>query len=145
MTLGIGYNSGKDEGSIEVDEYGRWPEVETHLWDVHLGARVFPLGVRDQSVVPYIGGGIGYFEYDMTINTPDGDIDDDWFHDHYGIEHHHDTLAHGYFPYVSTGLYLTLHNNAMLQLEFRYDFDKEYKRYDLSGHQITVGLAFMQD
>jgi hypothetical protein len=104
ITFGIGYNSGKDEGRIEVDEYGRWPEVETGMWDVHLGARVFPLGVRGQQVVPYIGGGIGYFEYDMATNTPDEDIDGDWFYDHYGIEKHHDTLARGYFPFLSTGL-----------------------------------------
>jgi hypothetical protein len=36
-----------------------------------------------------------------------------------------------------------LQEKAMLQMEFRYDFDKNYKRYDLSGQQVTVGLAFM--
>ena len=30
----------------------------------------------------------------------------------------------------------------MLQLEFRYDFDKDYKQYDMEGYQIMVGAAF---
>lgn len=145
MTFGVGFNTGKEEGRVETDEHGRWPKVESYMWDVHLGARVFPLGVRDQTVVPYIGGGIGYFEYDMTTNTPDEDLDGNWYYGRYGVEKHQDTLAHGYFSYVSTGLYFRLEENLMLQLEFRSDIDKEYKPYDLSGHKITVGVALMHD
>ena len=33
----------------------------------------------------------------------------------------------------------------MLQMEFRYDHEKDYNRYDLSGSQITVGFAFMHE
>jgi hypothetical protein len=72
-------------------------------------------------------------------------IDSEWFHDHYGVDKYHDTLAHGYFSYLSTGLYLPLKKNFMLQTEFRYEFDKDYKRYDMGGYQITIGLAFMHE
>ena len=75
LVFGIGYNAGKEEGSIEVDEFSRWPKFESHLWDLRLGTRLFPLGVRDRTVIPYVSGGIGYYEYDVETNTPTDDID----------------------------------------------------------------------
>ena len=145
LVFGIGYNAGKEEGSIEVDEFSPWPKVESHLWDLRLGTRLFPLGVRDRTVIPYVSGGIGYYEYDVETNTPTDDIDGAWFQDHYGVDKRSDTLAHGYFLYLSTGLYLALDKRFMLQMEFRYDHEKDYNRYDLSGSQITVGFAFMHE
>jgi hypothetical protein len=47
IVFGIGYNEGKDEGRTDVEEYGRWPKGESHIWDFRLGARLFPLGVKD--------------------------------------------------------------------------------------------------
>ena len=65
ITLGIGYNSGKEEGKIEVHDYRWLPQIKTYMWDVHLGARLFPLGASERKVIPYLGGGIGYFEYEL--------------------------------------------------------------------------------
>ena len=145
ITLGFGYNSGREKGRIEIDD-GWWrPEIETFLWDIHLGTRIFPLGFRDRKLIPYLGGGFGYFEYDMNTRSP-GDYEyvySDEFHDYYELDIHHDTIAHGYFSYLSTGLFLPLGERHMLQLEYRYDFDKDYKQYDMSGYQITIGFAYM--
>jgi len=144
LTLGIGYNSGKEEGKIEVHDHRWLPEIETYMWDVHLGTRLFPLGFSGRKVIPYMGGGLGYFEYDLDRREP-GDYEyvySDEYDDYYVLDKHHDTLAHGYFPYMSTGLYLTLGEKHMLQLEFRYDLDKDYKQYDMEGYQIMVGAAF---
>jgi hypothetical protein len=46
LTFGVGFNTGKEEGRVEADEHGWWPEIETYMWDVHLGARVFPQDTR---------------------------------------------------------------------------------------------------
>ena len=144
ITLGIGYNSGKEKGKIEVHDHRWLPQIKTYMWDVHLGTRLFPLGFSERKVIPYLGGGFGYFEYDLDRREP-GDYEyvySDEYDDYYILDKHHDTLAHGYFPYMSTGLYLTLGEKHMLQLEFRYDFDKNYKQYDMDGYQIMVGAAF---
>lgn len=144
ITLGFGYNSGKEEGRIYIDDHWWRPEIETYMWDIHLGARLFPIGASGHNVIPYLGGGLGYFEYDMDRREP-GDYEyiySDDYYDYYGLDRHHDTLAHGYFPYLSTGMFLTLGEKHMLQLEFRYDFDKNYKQYNMDGYLITVGMAF---
>ena len=145
ILFGGGFNSGKEEGRIEVEDDWWIPEVETYLWDIHVGTRCFPLGTQDQKIIPYAGAGIGYFEYDMESRTS-GDYEyvySDEFYDYYAIDTHHDTIAHGYFSYVSTGLYVPLDRNCTMQLEFRYDFDKKYKQLDMGGYMITLGFAFM--
>ncbi|MBN2183321.1 MAG: hypothetical protein JW715_15535 [Sedimentisphaerales bacterium] len=145
LTLGIGYNSGKEDGRIEIHDDKWLPEIKTYMWDVHLGARLFPLGASNEHLVPYIGGGVGYFEYEMDRRT-EGDYEyvySDEGYDYFGLDVHNDTLAHGYYPYLATGLYLPLDKKCALQMEFRYDFDKEYKQYDMAGYQITLGVAFM--
>ncbi len=145
IAFGIGYNRGKKEGLIEAGEGNRrWPEAKSDMWDFHLGARVFPLGVEGRKVVPYVGGGIGYFEYDVETNVL-GEYVSHHGHDHYRIDKRDDTLAHGYFNYLSVGLYVPLKKNFMLQTEFRRDFDKDHRQFDLSGYQLTVGLAIMRD
>ena len=145
LTLGFGYNSGTEKGKVEIYDH-RWrPEIETYMWDIHLGGRFFPLGFNDRNVIPYLGGGIGYFEYDMDTRKP-GDYEyvySDYYNDYYELDKHHDTLAHGYFPYLSTGLFLPLDKKFSLQMEFRYDFDRNYKQYDMDGYLILVGIAFM--
>ena len=146
IAFGIGYNWGNEEGVLDAEEAeGHWPKTETDMWDSHLGVRFFPLGVRDRKIVPYVGGGMAYYEYDVETNAPGEYVSDDEGDDFYRPDKRSDTLAHGYFNYLSIGLYVPLKKNCMLQTEFRRDFDKDHKQYDLSGYQVTVGLAFMYD
>ena len=147
MAFGIGYNRGVEEGFITADDgETHWPQTKTNMWDFHLGARFFPLGVRDQKIVPYVGGGVGYYEYNEETTKSAEYVDDyDEGGDSYKVNRRHDTQAHGYFNYLSIGMYVPLKKNCMLQTEFRRDFDKDHKQYDLSGYQVTVGLAFMYD
>ena len=105
---------------------------KTDMWDFHLGARFFPLGVRDQKIIPYVGGGMGYYEYNEETTKSVEYIGDDEAGDQYRIDKRHDTRAHGYFNYMSIGLYVPLKKNLMLQTEFRRDFDKDHKQYDFS-------------
>ena len=146
MAFGIGYNRGIEEGFIDVDDADvRWPKTKTDMWDSHLGARFFPLGVKDRKIVPYVSGGVGYYEYDADTTTSVEYDENGEGGDNYRIDKHHDTGVHGYFNYLSIGLYVPLKKNFMLQTEFRRDFDKDHKQYDFSGYQVTVGLAFMHD
>ena len=146
LALGIGYNLGKEEGVMKVEEVDkRWPRMETNMWDIHLGARFFPLGVADRKIVPYLGGGMGYFEYNVETNSPGEFVCNSEDGYYYKVDKKHDTLAHGYFNYLSIGLYLSLNKNFMLQTEFRHDFDKDHRQFDLSGYQVTIGLACMHD
>jgi hypothetical protein len=144
FTLGIGYNSGQEKGKIEVHDHRWLPEIKTYMWDIHLGARLFPLGCSDRDVIPYVGGGLGYFEYDLE-RRESGDYEYVYssdYYDYYILDTHNDTVAHGYYPYLSTGLFLPLDKKYSLQVEFRYDFDRDYKQYDMDGYLILVGIAF---
>ena len=153
VVFGIGMNDGKSEGEINVahDYGGYWmpggdiPEVSTNMWEFRLGTRFFPLGVENQNVVPYVGGGVGYFYYDMNTSKRGDFVGSDWFYNYYEIDKDSVTLAEGSFPYLSVGLYLRLSDQSQipLQMEFRYDFDKVYKKHDMSGYQVTIGLAFL--
>ena len=145
LTLGFGYNSGQEKGKVEVHDHRWLPEIKTYMWDIHLGGRLFPLGYSYRKVIPYLGGGLGYFEYDLDRREP-GDYEyyySDEYNDYYVLDRHHETLAHGYFPYLSTGIFLPLDKKFSLQVEFRYDFDRKYKQYDMDGYLIMVGIAFM--
>ena len=145
LTLGFGYNSGQEKGKVEVHDHRWLPEIKTYMWDIHLGGRLFPLGYSYRKVIPYLCGGLGYFEYDLDRREP-GDYEyyySDEYNDYYVLDRHHETLAHGYFPYLSTGIFLPLDKKFSLQVEFRYDFDRKYKQYDMDGYLIMVGIAFM--
>lgn len=116
------------------------------LIDVRLAARFYPLG--SESVIrPYFGGGVGYFW-----------LEDSW-HDHYyttiedsrfpGVYHTYedqdkgqDSLADGFFPFVTVGITVPIKSHFELLVEAQYDFDKKDSGYDLSGPVYMFGARF---
>jgi hypothetical protein len=57
--LGTLSDSSSDvENGLVVD---RWSHDDLQLFDLRLGARLFPLGHSRSAIAPYVGGGLGYF------------------------------------------------------------------------------------
>ena len=116
------------------------------LLDTRLMARFYPLG-SDSVIRPYFGGGVGYFWLE------------DSYHDHYyttiedshhpGVYHTYedrnegqDTLADGFFPFVTVGITVPIRSHFELLIEAQYDFDEKDSGYDLSGPVYTFGARF---
>ena len=142
FAFGIGYNIGEDEEAFST-YYGYSPEIYTYMWEFRLSARWFPLRKNIDVIKPYIGFGFGYFDFAQ-------DIDYDYYYEdgyYYDDDDHYDTIASGFFPFFSAGLYLPIgkdfsHNmQTVFQFEYRNDFNKEDNGIDLSGEQFTVGFG----
>jgi outer membrane protein W len=116
------------------------------LVDVRLAARLYPLGC-DRDVRPHVGAGLGYFwfldryeyEYAQTFEDP---LFPGTFYTVVDKEEGTDTVAHGFFPFVTAGLAIALTDNAELLFDFQYDFDKENQGIDLSGPIYMLGARF---
>lgn len=113
------------------------------LFDIRLAARLYPFGY-DRSLRPYVGAGIGYFwfldyweyEYAETFEDP---FFPGTFHTIIDEEQGTDTLAHGFFPFVTAGLSVSVNDSIELLFEFQYDIDKEDAGIDLSGPIYMFG------
>jgi hypothetical protein len=111
--------------------------------DVRLAARFYPLG-GDRGLRPYLGAGLGYFwffdkwdyEYSETYEDP---FDPGTFYTDVGKEKGTDTMAHGFFPFVTAGLGVSISDNAELLFELQYDIDKEDAGIDLGGPIYMFG------
>jgi len=142
FAFGIGYNIGEDEEVPAIYD-GYSTEIYTYLWEFRLSARWFPLRKKIDVIKPYIGFGFGYFDFAQ-------DIDYDYYYEdgyYYDDDDHYDTIASGFFPFFSAGLYLPIGNDfshnmqTVLQFEYRNDFNKDDSGIDLSCQQFTVGFG----
>ena len=146
FAFSVGYNIGEDEGELSTIEEDI-PEISTEMWEVRASARWFPLSRHIDVIKPYVGFGVGYFDFLQEINEEGEYSHSDEFYDYYVIESHSDTIASGFFPFFSAGLYIPIgkaEDNKMctvMQFEYRKDFDKEDDEFDLSGEQLTIGLG----
>lgn len=128
------YTETYEDGSYADDLY------TDRLWlgDIRLAARLYPLGDHCR-LRPYVGAGIGYFwfnddwdnHYSTTYLDPPVTI-----HEHEGG---YETLANGFFPFVTAGLSLPLGEHAEILFEFQYDIDKKDSGFDLSGPIYMAG------
>jgi hypothetical protein len=113
------------------------------LFDIRLAARLYPFGY-DRSVRPHVGAGVGYFwfldrweyEYAETFEDP---AFPGAFHTIVDRDEGTDTLAHGFFPFVTAGLSVSVSDNVELLFELQYDFAKEDSGIDLSGPIYMFG------
>jgi hypothetical protein len=141
FAFGIGYNIGEDEDVPSI-YYGYSTEIYTYMWEFRVSARWFPLRKKIDVIKPYIGFGVGYFDFAQDIDYDY--YDDDWY---YYDDDYYDTIASGFFPFFSAGLYLPIgkdfsHNmQTVFQLEYRNDFNKDDNGIDLSGEQLTLGFG----
>jgi hypothetical protein len=116
------------------------------LFDIRLAARLYPLGDRSD-IRPYVGAGIGYFwfldywedEYSETFEDP---LDPGTFYTYTEEYDGTETLAQGFFPFVTAGVTLPIGSNGELLFEFQYDFAKEDSGIDLGGPIYMIGARF---
>ena len=148
MTLSFG---GSSLGTFH-DEYAGFEDgvfIEEYytdsysLLDLRLAARLYPFGDRD-GIQPYVGAGIGYFwfrdswefEYYDTYEDP---FIPGVFYTYTGGEDGSDTLAKGFFPFVTAGINVPVASNFELQFEVQYHYDKEDSGLDFGGPAYMFG------
>ena len=116
------------------------------LLDLGLAARLYPFG-DSGGVQPYVGAGIGYFwfldswefEYADTYEDP---FIPGVFYTTTGYDEDTDTLAHGFFPFVTAGLTIPIKSNFELLFEVQYHYDKEDSGFDFGGPVYMFGGRF---
>lgn len=128
------------DGGVFVEDY-----FTSHLalFDIRLAARLYPFGSHS-AVQPYVGAGIGYFwflgfwedEYWETWPDP---VFPDVFHTFTDVTSGTDTLAHGFFPFVTAGVNVPVGSHCDFMFEFQYDFDKGNSDFDLGGPIYMFG------
>jgi hypothetical protein len=124
------------EDGLLVD---RWSHDDLQLFDLRLGARLFPLGHTRSIIAPYVGAGLGYFwfvdQWEDNISATDPETSDSAYDSNRGTE----TVAQGLFPFVVAGFNVTLAEHAELLFEVQYDVEREDHGYDLSGPSYLIG------
>jgi outer membrane protein W len=116
------------------------------IFDLRLAGRLYPLGDSGW-LQPYVGGGIGYFwfldswEYEYYDTYEDQYIPD-VFYTYTGSDEGTDTLANGFFPFVTAGLTVPIQSNFELQFEVQYHYDKKDSGFDFGGPVYMFGCLF---
>jgi outer membrane protein W len=119
-----------------------WSKDDLRLYDFRLAARYYPLGSGRRALMPYLGAGLGYFQFiddwedTVTVTDP---LTDDSVTD---VTDGKKTLAKGIFPFFLAGLNVPLGDSAELLLEIEYDVDKQDGGFDLSGPIYMIGCRF---
>lgn len=116
------------------------------LFDIRLVGRLYPFGDSSQ-LRPYVGAGIGYFWFlscwqDVYRETMEDPHLPGVFHTFTDVTEGTDTVAHGFFPFVTAGLTVPVGSNLELLFEIEYDFDKRDCGFDLSGPVYLFGCRF---
>lgn len=114
--------------------------------DVRLAARFYPLG--DSSPIrPYVGGGLGYYWFlDFWDDEYYDTVEDPFFPGSYityvSDDDDVDTLAQGFFPFVTAGFTVPIGDNFEFLFDFQADFEKDDAGFDLSGPIYMFGCRF---
>ncbi|HCO93091.1 MAG TPA: hypothetical protein DIU00_03930 [Phycisphaerales bacterium] len=116
------------------------------LLDLRLAGRLYPFG-DSGGIQPYVGAGIGYFwfldswEFDYADTYEDPYIPG-VFYTSTGYDEDTDTMAHGFFPFVTAGLTVPIKSNFELLFEVQYHYDKEDAGFDFGGPVYMFGASF---
>ncbi len=147
-------NSIESKGELQTTR-GTIDQFETKLYDFRLTSRLYPLGEQVfVGMIPYVGGGLGYYKLESTSNAPGKSVSCPPSHSFgfscFEIAENHSTLADGAYAHVVGGLYIPLHAYVPgetksvfgIVVEDRYDFGKTDGNYKLGGNLFLVGLTF---
>jgi hypothetical protein len=140
-SLGSYYSEYADyDGGVLTEQYSA---DDLSLFDVGLAARLYPLGDSSQ-VRPYVGAGIGYFWFldswdDDYFETVEDPFIPGLFHTYATSNDGTDTLARGFFPFVTAGLNVPVGSNLELLFELQYHLNKEDSGYDFGGPVYMFG------
>jgi hypothetical protein len=116
------------------------------IFDVGLVGRLYPLG-DNRGLQPYVGAGIGYFwfldswkyEYYETYEDP---FFPGVFYTYIETDECTETLAHGFFPFVTAGLAVPINSNFNLLFEAQYHYGKKDSGFDFGGPVYMFGCLF---
>ena len=116
------------------------------LLDIGLAVRLYPLG-DSSHVRPYVGAGIGHFWFldswnDDYFETVEDPFIPGLFHTYASSDKGRDTLARGFFPFVTAGLNVPISSNLELLFELQYHLSKEDSGYDFGGPVYMFGCRF---
>lgn len=108
-----GHVKGDERGHLNTT-LGDMPETEFDMWDFHLTGRVHPLRtvrVTDWlGLSPYVGGGVGYFRFNITNRSKGSYAGSDWLFDYYEIDKDVDT-AGSLYPHFVAGVEIPIAKN----------------------------------
>ncbi|MDR4468952.1 MAG: hypothetical protein MRJ68_11775 [Nitrospira sp.] len=156
----VSTNSIESKGELQTTQ-GTISEYSSKLFDFRLTTRLYPLGDKviplipgaEWGLIPYVGGGIGYYKLESTTKAPGARATCPPSHSFgftcYEIVEKDTTLADGIYGHAVAGLYIPLHSyiagqtNGIvgLVIEDRYDFRKTDGHYNLGGNLFLVGLT----
>ncbi len=148
----------ESEGEMDVayqyDLTGTYiPDTETKyeldLYEIRLGLRIYPHDFSFSNdkwrIVPYIGGGGGYF-WSRTTERSKGDktgstVIGGSIYNLYEIEEDHETKADGLFPFITCGVNIQYNKHIYFGTEIKYDFNKNEDNYDYEGFTFSGVLG----
>lgn len=154
-------NSIESTGELQTT-HGTIAEYSSKLLDFRLTTRLYPLGDKviplipgvKWGVIPYVGGGVGYYMLRSTTRAPGARATCPPSHSFgftcYEIAEKDTTLADGVYGHAVAGLYIPLHRYETgqtqgilgLVVEDRYDFGKSDGHYSLGGNLLLMGLTW---
>ncbi len=152
------------EGYDYAFDYGEGYAI-THTFSVSItpiqaSLKLTPMG-RKYKIIPYIGGGIGIYLWNVYLRGDMIDFDSgEWFYDpgldedvigypiYYADAREENRISIGYHGFG--GIMIPVANRISLEAEFRYNFLKAilkegfegFESFDLSGYQISIGLNY---
>lgn len=123
---------------------------------IQLSVKIAPLG-RRQKIIPYIGGGIGVYLWNVRLFGQFIDFEDVWVDTDFNVDiypiydvdaREENKLRIGYHAFG--GIMVPLANRISLEGEFKYQFAKAdltegfegFEPFDLSGFQVSIGLNY---
>lgn len=149
------------DGSWAYPDDFRGEYIPAHTFSVsitpiQLSAKIAPLG-RSQKIIPYIGGGIGVYLWNVRLFGQYVDFSDVWYDNEWEVEifpifnvdaREENKLRIGYHAFG--GIMVPLANRISLEAEFKYQLAKAdltegfegFEPFDLSGYQLSIGLNY---
>jgi opacity protein-like surface antigen len=156
----VAYDDPDGTWAYPSDEF-RGDYIPAHTFSVsitpiQLSAKIAPLG-RKQNIIPYIGGGIGIYLWNVRLFGQYIDFSDVWVDTQYNVDifpiydvdaREENKLKVGYHAFG--GIMVPLANRISIEAEFKYQFAQGnltdafegFESFDLSGYQISIGLNY---
>jgi hypothetical protein len=160
LATAYGSHGGEEQGELETTQ-GIMPKVGSATTEWRLCARWFPFEKKTDKIKPYLGLGVGYFNFHLDINSKGDFLYSEYLGpfqriDVYEVDQDQKSLAYGWFPFFSSGLYLPIgkpfsldkessNENMRYALHFEYlnDFSKEDNGFDLNNSLFLIGISII--
>jgi len=155
----VGYSDYDGDWAYPEDFEGEF--VPSHTFSVSItpiqaSLKLTPMG-RKHKIIPYIGGGIGIYLWNVYLQGDMIDFDDPWIDEEWNVEiypiysvdaREENRISIGYHGFG--GIMIPVANRISLEAEFKYNFLKGilkegfegFDPFDLSGYQISIGMNY---